>query len=74
MREVSLHRSALRGAHEIAARAELRRGPGCDFVQMHRVIWRPRSNGSIEERCETSADDGQSWRQHFSGVLERIAE
>jgi hypothetical protein len=45
-----------------------------DVVRMHRVTWTPKSNGSVEERWQTSTDAGRSWRMHFYGVLERIAE
>jgi len=45
-----------------------------DGVRMHRVTWTPRSNGSIEERWQTSTDAGRSWSMHFYGVFERIAE
>jgi len=45
-----------------------------DIVRMHRVTWAPKGDGSIEERWQTSTDAGQSWRMHFYGVLERIAE
>jgi hypothetical protein len=45
-----------------------------DAVRMHRVTWTPKSNGSVEARWQTSTDAGQSWRMHFYGVLERIAE
>jgi len=45
-----------------------------DVVRMHRVTWTPRSNGSIEERWQTSTDEGRSWDMHFYGLLERIAE
>ena len=45
-----------------------------DVVRMHRVTWTPRSNGSVEERWQTSTDEGRSWSMHVYGVLERIAE
>jgi hypothetical protein len=45
-----------------------------DVVRMHRVTWTPKTNGSVEERWQTSTDDGRSWGMHFYGVLERIAE
>ncbi|MFB3908561.1 MAG: hypothetical protein ACE15D_09190 [Candidatus Eisenbacteria bacterium] len=45
-----------------------------DSVQMHRVTWTPKDGGSVEERWQISTDDGRSWRTHFNGVLERIAE
>lgn len=45
-----------------------------DVVRMHRVTWTPKSNGSVEERWQTSTDAGRSWSVHFYGVLERIAE
>lgn len=45
-----------------------------DAVRMHRATWTPKSDGKVEERWQTSTDDGRSWRVHFYGVLERIAE
>ncbi len=45
-----------------------------DVVRMNRVTWKPASDGSIEERWETSTDGGRSWQGHFYGVLQRIAE
>jgi hypothetical protein len=45
-----------------------------DVTRMHRVTWTPRSDGSVEERWQTSIDAGQSWQEHFYGVLQRIAE
>jgi len=45
-----------------------------DVVRMHRVTWTPRSDGSVEERWQTSTDAGRSWQVHFYGVLSRIAE
>jgi hypothetical protein len=45
-----------------------------DVVRMHRVTWTPRSDGSVEERWQTSGDDERSWQVRFYGVLERIAE
>jgi len=45
-----------------------------DGVRMHRVTWTPRSDGSVEERWQTSTDAGRSWHMHFYGVLHRIAE
>jgi hypothetical protein len=45
-----------------------------DVARMNRVTWTPRSDGSVEERWQTSTDDGRSWHAHFYGVLERIAE
>lgn len=45
-----------------------------DVVRVHRVTWTPRSDGSVEERWQTSTDAGRSWHMHFYGVLHRIAE
>lgn len=45
-----------------------------DGARLHRVTWRARSDGSVEERWQTSTDAGRSWQMHFHGVLERIAE
>jgi hypothetical protein len=45
-----------------------------DAARMHRVTWRPQSDGSVEERWQTSTDAGRSWQAHFYGVLRRIAE
>jgi hypothetical protein len=42
-------------------------------ARMHRLAWTRKSNGSVEERWQTSTD-GRSWQVHFYGVLERIAE
>ena len=43
-------------------------------VRVHRATWRPRSDGSIEERWEISADGERSWQVRFEGVFQRIAE
>ena len=45
-----------------------------DVVRINRVTWTPRSDGSVEERWQTSTDAGRSWQAHFYGVLQRIAE
>jgi hypothetical protein len=45
-----------------------------DVVRLHRVTWTPRPDGSVEERWQTSTDDGRSWQARFFGVLQRIAE
>lgn len=45
-----------------------------DAARMHRVMWTRQRDGSVEERWQTSIDDGQSWQVQFYGVLQRIAE
>jgi len=45
-----------------------------DGARLHRVTWTARSDGSVEERWQTSTDAGRSWHVHFYGVFERIAE
>jgi hypothetical protein len=45
-----------------------------DVVRVHRMTWTPKSDGSVEERWQTSTDAGRSWQTQFYGVLERIAE
>jgi len=42
--------------------------------RLHRVVWSPRSDGTVEERWQTSTDDGRSWTVHHYGVFSRIAE
>jgi hypothetical protein len=42
------------------------RGP-----QRQRIVWTPRANGSVEQRWETSDDDGAQWRTIFLGVYRR---
>ena len=43
-------------------------------VQLHRIEWKPAGEGKIEERWQTSTDDGRSWQAGFQGVFHRIAE
>ena len=45
-----------------------------DGARLHGVTWTARSDGSVEERWQTSTDAGRSWQMHFHGVFERIAE
>jgi len=45
-----------------------------DITRMHRVTWTPGKNGSVEERWQTSTDDGRSWQEHFLGVFQHISE
>lgn len=45
-----------------------------DVTRMHRVTWTPMSDGSVEERWQTSTDAGRSWQAHSYGVLQRISE
>ena len=45
-----------------------------DAVRLHRVTWIPQSDGSVEERWQTSTDAGRSWQVRCYGVLQRIAE
>lgn len=45
-----------------------------DVARMHRVTWTRKSDGSVEERWQTSTDAGRSWQVRFYGVLQRIAE
>src|SRR5690606_28912747 len=43
-------------------------------VHGNRVTWRPRSDGTVEVRWETSAADGASWQDRSREVFHRIAE
>jgi hypothetical protein len=43
-------------------------------TQLHRISWTLRSDGSIEEVWQTSADVGKSWQMRFDEILTRIAE
>ncbi|HLS48030.1 MAG TPA: hypothetical protein VK012_05885 [Gemmatimonadales bacterium] len=43
-------------------------------VRGNRVTWRPRSDGTVEMRWETSAADGASWQDRSREVFHRIAE
>ena len=43
-------------------------------VLVHRITWRPRSDGTIEERWQVSSDEGHSWDVRLYGVYHRIAE
>jgi hypothetical protein len=45
-----------------------------DGVRLNRVTWTPRTDRSVEERWQTSTDDGRSWHTHFYGLFYRIAE
>jgi hypothetical protein len=45
-----------------------------DGVRMHRVAWTPTPDGAVEERWQTSADAGRSWKIKFYGVFHRISE
>jgi hypothetical protein len=43
-------------------------------VRLHRLTWRPRHDGTVEQRWQVSTDDGRSWQVSFRGVFHRIAE
>jgi hypothetical protein len=45
-----------------------------DHTRAHRISWTPRSDGSVEQRWQTSIDGGRSWRVHLDRVFRRIAE
>jgi hypothetical protein len=64
----------LEGGLEGAAMVMTGKDYPADGVRLHRVAWRPRQDGAVEERWQTSTDDGHSWQTRSSGVLHRIAE
>lgn len=45
-----------------------------DVVRMHRVTWTRKPDGSVDERWQTSTDEGRSWEERLHAVLQRIAE
>jgi hypothetical protein len=45
-----------------------------EVVRMHRVTWTSKSDGSVEERWQTSTDSGRTWEVRLEGILQRIAE
>lgn len=40
-------------------------------VQKQRIRWTPQADGSVEQRWETSDDDGKSWQTSFVGRYRR---
>jgi hypothetical protein len=40
-------------------------------AQRQRIVWTPRADGSVEQRWETSDDEGVQWRTVFLGVYRR---
>ncbi len=40
-------------------------------VQKQRIRWTPKADGSVEQRWETSDDEGQSWQTSFVGQYRR---
>lgn len=42
-------------------------------VQLQRIRWTPRADGSVEQRWDTSDDAGQSWQTSFVGIYRRKA-
>ena len=44
------------------------------IVQLHRISWTPKSEGSVEEVWQTSTDVGKSWQVRFDDSFTRIAE
>ena len=65
---------ALDGQRDGAAMVMTGKDYQSDVVRMHRVTWTRKSDGSVEERWQTSTDAGRSWQARFYGLLERIAE
>jgi len=43
-------------------------------MRMHRLTWKPKSDGSVEELWQTSTNAGRSWHVLFDGVFRRLAE
>lgn len=43
-------------------------------VRINRVIWMLTTEGTVEERWQTSSDDGRTWQVRFTGTFKRIAE
>ena len=37
-------------------------------VQRQRIVWTPREDGSVEQRWETSDDEGAHWQLSFLGI------
>src|SRR6185436_7424060 len=64
---------ALEGARDGAAMVMTGKDYPANGVRMHRVAWTPGNDGAIEQRWQTSADDGRSWQVHFYGMYQRIA-
>lgn len=40
-------------------------------IQKQRVRWTPNADGTVEQRWETSDDDGASWQVSFLGIYSR---
>jgi len=64
----------LEGERNAAAMAMTGTDYPADGPRMHRVSWTPTRDGAVEERWQTSADAGRTWRVRFYGVLQRISE
>ena len=43
-------------------------------VQLHRITWSVKGDGTVEELWQTSTDAGQSWQVYFDGLFDRISE
>jgi hypothetical protein len=42
-------------------------------TQRQRIVWAPRADGSVEQRWDTSDDDGTTWQNAFVGIYRRTA-
>ncbi len=40
-------------------------------VQLQRITWTPKDDGSVEQRWDVSDDDGKSWSVSFLGIYRR---
>lgn len=41
-------------------------------LQRQRIVWTPRDDGSVEQRWDTSDDDGAHWQLSFLGIYRRL--
>jgi hypothetical protein len=48
--------------------------PGANGKQQRqRIAWTPRADGSVEQRWETSDDEGKTWQVAFVGIYRKKA-
>ena len=47
--------------------------PTAGGTQRQRIVWTPRADGSVEQRWDTSDDDGRTWQNAFVGIYRRPA-